>query len=463
MKWNASRSTCLAVLASALMPAGVAVAQTTPAIAPVADKGDAAWMLVATALVLLMTVPGLALFYGGLVRSKNMLSVLMQVLYSLSVVAVIWVLYGYSLAFTDGGNLNAFVGGLDKALLRGVTVESLAETFTKGVFIPEYAFIAFQLTFAAITPALIVGAVAERIRFQALALFLPLWVTFVYVPVAHMVWFWGGPSAFGAPAGFLFSMGAIDFAGGTVVHINAGVAGLVGALLVGRRLGFRHELMVPHSLTMTLLGAGLLWVGWLGFNAGSALEASGGAALALINTIVAPAGAALGWLAAECLGRHKPSLLGAITGAVAGLVAVTPAAGYASPCGAIVLGLIAGAVCYWACTTLKNRLGYDDSLDVFGVHGIGGIVGAIGTGIVASPALGGTGIFDYAAGAVGDYSIASQVLIQSKAVLVTILWSAIGSAILLKLVDRVVGLRADNDQEREGLDLSDHGERAYNV
>jgi Amt family ammonium transporter len=449
--------------AAPIMILGTTASAQTEAALPAAGKGDAAWMLTATALVLLMTVPGLALFYGGLVRAKNMLSVLMQVLYSLAVMSVIWIAYGYSLAFTDGGSLNAVIGGLDKAFLAGVGPESLVETFTKGVFIPEYAFIAFQLTFAAITPALIVGATAERIRFPAIALFLPLWATVVYLPVAHMVWYWGGPSAFGAPSGLLFGMGALDFAGGTVVHINAGIAGLVGALMVGHRIGYRHEPIMPHSLSMTLIGAGLLWVGWIGFNAGSALEASGVAALATVNTIAATGAAALAWLVAECMGGHKPSLLGAITGVVAGLVAITPAAGLSSPGGALLLGAGASAVCYAGCTVLKNRFGYDDSLDVFGVHGIGGIVGAIGTGIVAAPSLGGAGVLDYAAGTIADYSISGQILIQTKAVLVTVLWSGVGSAALFRLVDALIGLRAAHEEEREGLDVTYHGERAYNV
>ncbi|MEZ5773531.1 MAG: ammonium transporter [Hyphomicrobiaceae bacterium] len=452
-------STALAGLFGLILAGSAAVAQDA---APVPDKGDTAWMMVASALVLLMTVPGLALFYGGLVRSKNMLSVLMQVLYSTAVVCIIWVFYGYSLAFTNGGSLNSFIGGFDRLFLAGVGLESNLETFTKGVVIPEYVFIVFQMTFAAITPALIVGAMAERIRFAAIALFIPLWVTFVYFPMAHMVWFWGGPSAYGDPAGFIFSLGAVDFAGGTVVHINSGIAALVGALLIGRRVGYRSELMAPHSLTMTLIGGGLLWVGWFGFNAGSALEASSGAVLAMLNTFVATAAASLGWILMEVVRGHKPSLLGAISGVVAGLVAVTPAAGLAGPVGAICLGFLAGAICFLACTSLKNRLGYDDSLDVFGVHGVGGIVGAIGTGIVAAPALGGTGIFDYATGAVADYSIIGQVLAQAKAVIVTVIWSGIGSLALFKLVDLVVGLRVATEEEREGLDLSGHGERAYN-
>jgi Amt family ammonium transporter len=430
--------------------------------APVADKGDTAWMLVATVLVVLMTIPGLALFYGGLVRAKNMLSVLMQVFYAFSAVCVLWVLYGYSLTFT-GGAYASIIGGFSKAFLAGIGPGTLVETFSKGVVIPELTFVAFQMTFAAITPALIVGSIAERMRFPAVALFVPLWSTLVYMPIAHMVWFWGGPSAYADPAGYLFSLGALDFAGGTVVHINAGIAGLAGALIIGRRLGYRSEAMAPHSLTVTLIGAALLWVGWFGFNAGSALEASGTAALAVINTFVATAAAALSWLIVEAIVTGRGSLLGIVTGAVAGLVAVTPAAGFAGPIGALVLGLVAGAVCFYFCSTVKNRLGYDDALDVFGVHCIGGIIGAIGTGIVAAPWLGGAGIWDYAVNAPAQsYDLAGQVMIQARAVVVTLLWSGIGSAVLFKLVDLLIGLRVEGDEEREGLDLVDHGERAYN-
>jgi Amt family ammonium transporter len=447
-----------AILLLATMPAASAQEATMP----VADKGDTAWMLVATVLVVLMTIPGLALFYGGLVRAKNMLSVLMQVFYAFSAVCVIWMLYGYSLTFTSGPYVDV-IGGFSKAFLAGVGPGSLAETFSKGVVIPELTFVAFQMTFAAITPALIVGSIAERMRFPAVALFVPLWSTFVYMPIAHMVWFWGGPSAYADPAGYLFGLGALDFAGGTVVHINAGVAGLVGALIVGRRLGYRTEAMAPHSLTMTLIGASLLWVGWFGFNAGSALEAGGTAALAVINTFVATAAAALSWLVVEAIVTGRGSLLGIVTGAVAGLVAVTPAAGLAGPVGALVLGLVAGGVCFFFCSAVKNRLGYDDALDVFGVHCIGGIVGAIGTGIVTAPWLGGAGIWDYAANAPApSYDLGGQVIIQATAVAVTLLWSGIGSAVLFKLVDVVVGLRVEGDEEREGLDLIDHGERAYN-
>ena len=456
---------------------------------PTPNKGDTAWMLTATVLVLLMTIPGLALFYGGLVRTKNMLSMLMQVFYTVCVVCIIWVLYGYSLAFTEGSMYNSLFGSFSKAFLAGVTPESNVETFTQGVVIPELVYICFQMTFAAITPALIVGAMAERMKFSAIALFIPLWVTFVYFPIAHMVWYWAGPEAVVAAgkavaeagadaakkqaaeaalaavnsnAGLAFQWGALDFAGGTVVHINSGIAALVGALVVGKRVGFGKEAMPPHSLTLTLVGGALLWVGWFGFNAGSALEAGGTAALAMTNTFVATAAAALAWLLAENMSKGKPSLLGAVTGAVAGLVAVTPAAGFAGPMGAIVLGIVAGFVCFIACSAIKNALGYDDALDVFGVHGIGGIVGAIGTGIVAAPFLGGTGVFDYTAGKVADYDLVTQVISQIKAVCLTLVWSGLGTLILLGIVRVVVGLRPAADQEREGLDLVDHGERAYN-
>ncbi|MBX9591361.1 MAG: ammonium transporter [Hyphomonadaceae bacterium] len=482
------RIAALAIMAlSAWLIAEPALAQApTP---PIPNKGDTAWMLTASALVLLMTVPGLALFYGGLVRTKNMLSMLMQVFYTVCVVCIIWVLYGYSMAFSEGTAYNAFFGGFGKAFLAGVTTESTAETFTQGVVIPELVYVCFQMTFAAITPALIVGAMAERMKFSAIALFIPLWVTFVYFPIAHMVWYWAGPeatvaagkalaaagtdaakkqaaetalAAVQANAGIAFQWGALDFAGGTVVHINSGIAALVGALLVGKRVGFGKEAMPPHSLTLTLVGGALLWVGWFGFNAGSALEASGTAALAMTNTFVATAAAALAWLLAENIAKGKPSLLGGVTGAVAGLVAVTPASGFAGPMGAIVLGIVAGIVCFIACSAIKNALGYDDALDVFGVHCIGGIVGALGTGILAAPALGGTGVFDYTTGKIADYDTVAQVVTQFKTVCLTLAWSGIGTLILLSIVRVIVGLRPAVDQEREGLDLVDHGERAYN-
>jgi Amt family ammonium transporter len=470
-----------------LLLAAPLLALVDPALAqePTVNKGDTVWMMTATIIVLLMTIPGLALFYGGLVRQKNMLSVLMHVFYSVCVVILIWVIYGYSLAFTGGSGI---IGGLSKAFLSGVTLDSKAATFSVAVAIPEYVYIAFQMTFAAITPALIVGAFAERIRFSAVVLFIPLWVTLVYFPIAHMVWYWAGPDAIDAAAkalavaapdakaaaqasldavmadaGLIFSWGALDFAGGTVVHINAGIAGLVGALLLGKRVGYGRDLLSPHSLTLTMVGAALLWVGWFGFNAGSNLEASGGALLAMMNTFVATAAAALSWMLVEWAAKGKPSLLGVLSGVVAGLVAVTPAAGYAGPMGAIVLGLIAGAVCFFFCTTVKNAMGYDDSLDVFGIHGVGGIIGALMTGILVNPSLGGTGVMDYTTGAIGEYVLSTQMIAQIKAVVLTIVWSGVGSAIIFKLIDVIVGLRVPLESEREGLDLTEHGERAYST
>ena len=445
-----------AVAAFSLFHAGLALAEPAT---PVPNKGDVAWMLVATVLVSLMVIPGLALFYGGMVRAKNMLSILMQVFVIFSLMGVLWALYGYSVAFTEG---NAFFGGLDKAFLLGVTPESVAATFSKGVVIPEYLYIAFQLTFACITPALIVGAFAERMRFSAVLLFVVFWFTFAYLPMAHMVWFWAGPDAYtspeaaeaaGATAGFLFQKGALDFAGGTVVHINAGIAGLIGCIMIGKRIGFGKENMAPHSMVMTMIGASMLWVGWFGFNVGSNLEANGGAGLAMINTFIATAAATLAWSAIEAIQRGKASMLGAASGMVAGLVAITPACGTVGPMGGIILGIVVAAVCYFFVTVVKNKFGYDDSLDVFGVHGIGGIIGAIGTGILSAGSLGGV--------KGDDYSIAGQTMIQIEAVIITILWTAIGSFILLKLVDMVVGLRVDADSERQGLDLTSHGESAY--
>jgi len=435
---------------------------------PVPNKGDTAWMIVATILVILMTIPGLALFYGGLVRAKNMLSILMQTMMIFSVITVLWVIYGYPLAFGGDG---AFIGTLDKLFLKGVTPDSAAATFSKGVYIPELIFIAFQCTFAAITPALIIGAFAERIKFSAALLFCVLWFTFSYLPIAHMVWYWAGPDAITdaatleavtANAGFLWAKGALDFAGGTVVHINAGIAGLVGAFMIGKRLGYGRESMAPHSLAFTMIGASLLWVGWFGFNVGSNLEANGVAALAFVNTFVATAAATVAWSFAEWMSKGKPSMLGAASGAVAGLVAITPACGYVGPMGAIVIGLLAGVVCLWGVNGLKRLIGADDSLDVFGVHGVGGILGALLTGVFASPSLGGTGVFDYVTNAVNpEYSIAGQVWIQAQAVGTTILWSGVVSFIAYKLVDMVVGLRVAEDEEREGLDISSHGESAY--
>ena len=477
---------CRAGLFAPALFAAMLAATSAFADEPTVNKGDNAWMMISTVLVLLMTIPGLALFYGGLVRSKNMLSVLAHVFYTVCIVTLIWVLYGYSLAFTGG---SAYVGGFSKAFLAGVTIDSKAATFSVGANISELIYICFQMTFAAITPALIVGAFAERMKFAALALFIPLWVTFIYFPIAHMVWYWAGPDAIDAAAkalaaatddaakktaqealdgvmadaGQIFLWGAIDFAGGTVVHINAGIAGLVGALLVGKRTGFGKELMPPHSLVMTMIGASLLWVGWFGFNAGSNLEATGVAALAMTNTFVATAAAAMSWMFAEWIVKGKPSLLGALSGCIAGLVAVTPASGFSGPMGAIVLGLVAGVVCLFFCSTVKNMFGYDDSLDVFGVHCIGGILGALGTGILVNPALGGAGIMDYAAGKIADYDFITQMIAQFKAVATTLVWSGVGSLILYKIVDIIVGLRATPDKEREGLDITEHGERAYHM
>jgi Amt family ammonium transporter len=443
----------------------------------VPNKGDTAFMTIATALVILMTIPGLALFYGGLVRSKNMLSVLMQVMVTFSLIAVLWVIYGYSLAFTEGG---AFFGGFDRFMLKGIWDNAAgsfanAATFSKGVVIPEIVFAAFQATFAGITCALIVGAFAERMKFSAVLAFMVLWFTFSYLPIAHMVWFWMGPDAYTgkevvdamtAKAGYIWQTGALDFAGGTVVHINAAVAGLVGAYMLGKRIGYGKEAMAPHSLTLTMVGSALLWVGWFGFNAGSALEANGFAALAFINTLGATAAAVLAWCVGEALMRGKASMLGAASGAVAGLVAITPAAGNVGIGGALVIGAVAGFACLWGVSALKKMLGADDSLDVFGVHGVGGIVGALLTGVFNSPALGGPGyVADWVTAsmvAAADYSIAAQVWIQLKAVLVTIVWSGVVSFIAYKLVDMTIGLRVSEEDEREGLDISAHGETAYN-
>jgi Amt family ammonium transporter len=426
--------------------AGLAALMAAPAMAqdagPVMDKGDVSWMLVSTILVLFMILPGLALFYGGLVRAKNMLSVLMQVTMITAMVMVIWVVYGYSFAF--GGGEGPFWGGTAKLFLAGVTADSMAATFSEGYVIPEFVFIAFQMTFAAITPALIVGAFAERIKFSAVLLFTAMWVTVVYFPIAHMVW---------DANGLLFNMGALDFAGGTVVHINAGIAALVASIIVGPRLGLGKDMMAPHSMTLTLVGAGILWVGWFGFNAGSNLEANGGAALAMINTFTATAGAILAWAAVEALTRGKASMLGAASGLVTGLVAVTPAAGLIGPVGAIALGAVASVVSYFFVAVVKNKFGYDDSLDVFGIHGIGGIIGAVGTGIFTAPALGGIGG--------DDYSIASQTWIQIEAVAITIVWCGVASAVLLYITKAITGLRVESDDERRGLDLSSHGEQAY--
>jgi len=456
------------VVASAEAPAAAEAAPAEAAApAPTANKGDTAWMMIATILVILMTIPGLALFYGGLVRAKNMLSVLMQVFVIFSLISVLWVIYGYSLAFTGG---SAFIGGFDKLFLSGVTVESLGATFSKGVYIPELSFVVFQATFAAITTALIVGAFAERMKFSAVLLFSVLWFTFSYLPMAHMVWYWDGPDAITdaaalekvvAGAGFLWAKGALDFAGGTVVHINAAVAGLVGAFLIGKRVGYGREPMTPHSLTLTMVGAALLWVGWFGFNAGSNLEATGLAALAMVNTLAATAAATLSWMVAEWLFKGKPSMLGAASGAVSGLVAITPACGFVGPMGAIIIGLLAGVLCLWGVNGLKKMLGADDALDVFGVHGVGGILGAILTGVFVSPSLGGTGVYDYVANAVGEFNMVAQVTSQLWGVAIAVIWSGVVAFICYKIVDVLVGLRVPEDEEREGLDIASHGESAY--
>jgi ammonium transporter, Amt family len=460
--------------AAAAVTDGPIKAPTVEQMAAMVDKGDTTWMLISSALVLLMSIPALALFYGGLVRTKNMLSLLMQVFMIVSVAALVWVSYGYSLAFTSGG---PFIGGLSKAFLAGVDATTYAATFSNNVYIPEYAFVVFQMTFACITPALIVGAFAERVKFTPLILFTVAWLTLAYFPIAHMVWYWAGPdflvdtvkkaadgSIISQDAGLLWGMGALDFAGGTVVHINAGIAGLVGCLVVGKRIGYGKEATPPHSLTMTMIGASLLWVGWFGFNAGSNLEANGLAALAFINTFVATAAAAVAWCLIEQFHHGKPSLLGAVTGAVAGLVAITPASGFAAPMTSILLGFVASGVCYLFVAVVKNKLKYDDTLDVFGVHGVGGIVGAIGTAIVADPALGGQGFFDYTVfpAVPGTYDMAGQLVTQIKAVGVTVLWTGVVSAALFYALKLTIGLRPSEEGEREGLDLTDHGERAYN-
>jgi Amt family ammonium transporter len=415
-----------------------------------------------------MTLPGLSLFYGGLTRSKNILSIMMQCLVIFSVITVLWAVYGYSLAFTEG---SAFIGKFDRLFLSGITPESVAATFSKGVVIPEFIFMAFQAVFATITCCLIIGAFAERAKFSAILCFMVLWFTFSYLPIAHMVWFWPGPDeikdaasleAMSAKAGYLFQKGVLDFAGGTVVHINAAIAALVGSFVIGKRLGYGKESMKPHNLVFVMIGAALLWFGWFGFNAGSALEANSTAALAFINTYLATSAAVLGWVFAEWLTRGKPSLLGGASGCVSGLVAITPAAGFVGPMGALAIGVSAGVVCLWGVTGLKKMLGSDDSLDVFGIHGVGGILGAILTGVFAAPSLGGTGVFDYVTDKVApDYSIASQLWIQAQGVIITVIWSAVVSYIAFKLVDIIIGLRVPEDQEREGLDITSHGESAY--
>ena len=481
-------------LLAAAASTAVLLASLAPALAadaPMPNKGDTAWMLTATVLVLMMTIPGLALFYAGLVRAKNVVSMLLQVFAIVCLVAVLWVIYGYSLAFTGGGALNTYVGGLSKAFLMGVTPDSTVATFSNGVVIPELVYICFQMTFACITPALIVGGFAERMKFSALMLFIGLWVTFVYFPIAHMVWYWAGPDALAdaakklaeasggeaktaaeaalaavqADAGLAFQWGALDFAGGTVVHINSGIAALVGALMLGRRIGYRQEPMPPHSITLTCVGGAMLWVGWFGFNAGSALESAGGAALAMGNTFIATAAAGLAWMIVEFVFKWKTSILGLVSGAVAGLVAVTPAAGFAGPMGAAVLGAVAGVVCLFFCTAIKSLLRYDDSLDVFGIHCIGGIVGALGTGLLVDPLLGGTGVLDYVAkpgtAVVAEYVRDVQMIAQAKAVCLTLVWSGIGSVIVFKIVDIVFGSRVAPDAEQSGLDVTQHGERGY--
>ncbi|WP_363347600.1 ammonium transporter [Methylocystis echinoides] len=479
--------------AASILAGAALIALAGPAFAgndPTPHPGDVAWMLTSTLLVLMMSVPGLALFYGGLVRTKNMLSILTQTFAIVCLVGIIWSIYGYSLAFGDGGGLNHYIGGFNKLFLKGVTASSNSPTFTPGKVIPEYVYFAFQMTFAMITPALIVGAFAERIKFSAVLLFVALWVTFIYFPIAHWVWGVADPNALVDAAtqlaaagdetakaaaqakideiagnvGWLAGKGALDFAGGTVVHINAGIAGLVGAIMVGKRIGYGREILAPHSLTLSMVGASLLWVGWFGFNAGSNLEANGVTGLAFVNTMVATAAAGLSWMLTEWLVKGKPSLLGLITGAVAGLVAVTPASGYAGPMGSIILGLAVSPICLFFVEFVKHKLGYDDALDVFGVHCIGGITGALATGLLVNPAFGGVGITDYTnlESFVGTYDMAAQMKAQATAVVATLLFSGIGSAILYKVVDIIVGLRPAPEQEREGLDIADHGERAYN-
>jgi Amt family ammonium transporter len=455
--------------AKAAAPAAAADAPKPPNI----NKGDTAFMYAATIMVIMMTIPGLALFYGGLVRSKNMLSVLMQVFVTFSLITVLWVIYGYSVAFTGG---NPFFGGLSKLFLSGVTPESAGATFSKDTYIPELIFVAFQCTFAAITCALIVGAYAERMKFSAVLLFMALWFTFSYLPMAHMVWFWDGPDAIkddatlkavGEAAGWLWAKGALDFAGGTVVHINAGIAGLVAAYVLGKRIGYGRESMAPHNLTLTMVGAALLWVGWFGFNAGSNLEANGVAALAFVNTLLATAAAVLSWTFVEWMVKGKPSMLGAASGAVAGLVAITPACGFVGIMGALVIGLAAGAICFWGVTGLKKMLGADDALDVFGVHGVGGTVGALLTGVFAAPSLGGLGICNYITNKCGDPAdfpgIGAQLWIQFQAVLTAIILSAVVSYVALLIVKMVTGVRVSEEEEREGLDTTYHGESAYKM
>ncbi|HPG88663.1 MAG TPA: ammonium transporter [Hyphomicrobium sp.] len=476
-------------LTSTLVCFAATVAITQPA-AAAPDTGNTGFLMMSTALVLLMTVPGLALFYCGMVRAKNALTTLLHVFATVCLVCVLWLLYGYSLAFTNGGDHNSWVGGFSKAFLAGVTASSQVATFSNGVMVPEFAYICFQMTFAAITPALIVGAFAERMRFGPLLAFMALWLTFVYAPIAHMVWYWSGPDAIAtaaaalrdaaeldkpaaqalldatlADAGLMYRWGAIDFAGGTVVHVNSGIAGLVAAVTLGPRYGYGRDAMQPHSLPLCLVGACLLWVGWFGFNCGSNLEANGTAALAMVNTFGAAATAGLAWMFAEWSARGRPTLLGIATGVVAGLVAVTPASGFAGPMGALALGALAGPICFFFCTTVRNIFGYDDSLDVFGVHCVGGIIGALATGILVNPALGGTGVLDYISSpgeaVVAAYDFGAQMSAQAKAVGLTLLWSGVGTAIILRVIQIFTTLRAPIENEYEGLDIAEHGERAY--
>jgi Amt family ammonium transporter len=453
--------------ANASAPAA-APAAAAPAATPTPDKGDTAWMLTSTVLVILMTIPGLALFYGGLVRGKNVLSVLMQVFVVFSLMAVLWAIYGYSIAFTEGGS---FFGGFGRLFLKGLDSSSVSATFSKGVYIPEYVYMVFQLTFAAITPCLIVGAFAERAKFSAVLVFITLWWTFAYLPIAHMVWYWAGPDAYtsaeagakaAATAGFLFQKGALDFAGGTVVHINAGIAGLVGAIVIGRRVGYGKATMAPHNVPYTMIGAALLWVGWFGFNVGSNLESNGFAGQVFANTLLATAAATLAWMGAEWAARGTPTMVGAASGAVAGLVAITPACGWVGPMGSIIIGILAGLVCLFAVSKLKGWFKYDDSLDVFGVHCIGGILGALLTGYFNDPKLGGTGVYDYVANKVGDFSLGAQMTAQLWAVVVSLVWSGVVAYAAYKVVDLTIGLRISEDKEREGLDTTEHGEHAYN-
>jgi ammonium transporter, Amt family len=464
----------LGVLAASVLASLPALAQDGPIqnpsveqMATMVNKGDTTWMLVSSALVLMMAIPALALFYGGLVRTKNMLSLLMQTFMIVSISAILWIAVGYSLAFTPG---SPYIGGLDKAFLAGVTTGTYAATFSNNVYIPELAFVVFQMTFACITPALIVGAFAERVKFWPLMLFVVGWLLLAYYPLAHMVWFWAGPDFLSVPEyagdmGLLWGWGALDFAGGTVVHINAGIAGLIGCLVIGPRVGFNKEPMPPHSLTLTMVGASLLWVGWFGFNAGSNLESNGLTALAFLNTFVATAAATVAWSLVEQVRHGRPSLLGAVSGALAGLVAITPAAGFASPMGSIILGLVVSPICYVFVSSVKKAFKYDDSLDVFGIHAVGGIVGAIATGIVAAPQFGGQGWYDYTVfpAVAGEYSLGGQIMTQIWAVGVTVLWTGIVSFVLFFAIKAIFGLRPSVEDERQGLDQTSHGESAYNL